>query len=62
VIEQHRLSQYLAFGTWCSEVGAYPKFSIGLSRNYFRFVANPDVFPIFELCPSYRSTARIPCI
>ena len=42
MIKQRRFSRDLASGR-DSEIGAYPPFSTGLSRNYFRFVGKPEV-------------------
>ena len=42
MIKQRRFSRDFALGR-DSEIGAYPLFSTGLSRNYSRFVGNPEV-------------------
>jgi len=42
VIKQRHFSRDLALGR-DSEIGAYPLFSTGLSRNYSRFVGDPEV-------------------
>jgi hypothetical protein len=43
VIEQRGSSLRRGVETCYSEVSAYPPFSIGLSRNYSRFVGKPEV-------------------
>lgn len=42
MIKQRRFSRDLALGR-DSEIGAYPLFSTGLSRNYSRFVGKQEV-------------------